>query len=191
MPLGGLHWGAAAGWARSESSPDTVQVAVIAARTVKGDPIGFMEGVFGPSISLGAGLGVTSTEDPPGGSRTMLSANAGFQFSVFPTVAVGADISGIRIMGDSLEERVFGFGFTSIFDKRFRGHYSLRNGTSSVGFDLDVSEWLTVRSGSDGSSWNSGLSFQGGWFSIDWAVVLNKVDCRQVLGIALYPGGGS
>jgi hypothetical protein len=187
--LGGNHYGAAAGLIRSEFEPDTVQVALIAARTLKGDPIGFMEGVFGPSISIGGSLGLTVTDDDAGSYSEMISAGLGFQFSVFPTIAIGANVSNLRLAGDSLQERVIGYGFSTVFDRKFRGHFTVTNGKSALGFDLNINDWLTVRTGSDGSSWNAGFSFEHDWLKLDWAVILNDHDCRQVLGISVSPGG--
>ncbi|MBD3276826.1 MAG: hypothetical protein GF388_00855 [Candidatus Aegiribacteria sp.] len=186
---GERHFAAAAGLVRSETLPDTVLASISAARTIRGDPIGFMEGVFGPSISLGGTLGVVLTESESGGAERMLYADGGFQFSVFPTIAIGATVSNLRISGEKLSERSIGYGFTTIFDKRFRGHFSVLDEQPAVGFELDVNEWLTVRTGSGGSSWNSGVSFRSRWFRIDWAAVLAESDCRQVLGIILAPGG--
>ncbi len=187
--LGGNHYGAAAGLLRSESAPDTVSVALIHARTLKGDPIGFMEGVFGPSISIGGALGLTVTDDETGNYSEMLSAGLGFQFSVFPTIAIGANVSNLRLTGDSLHERVIGYVFSTVFDRKFRGHFTVTNGKSALGFDLNISDWLTARTGSDGSSWNAGVSFEHEWLKLDWAVILNDHDCRQVLGISVSPGG--
>ncbi len=187
--LSGNHFGAAAGLIRSEFEPDTVLVALIAAKTLKGDPVGFMEGVFGPSISVGGSLGLTVTDDDTGNSSEMLCAGFGFQFSVFPTIAIGADVSNLRIYGDSLQERVIGYGFSTVFDRSFRGHFTVTNGKSALGFDLKVKDWLTVRTGSDGSSWNTGFSFEHDWFKLEWAVILSDHDCRQVLGISVSPGG--
>ena len=187
--LGGNHYGAAAGWARSESEPDTVQVALTTARTLKGDPIGFMEGVFGPSISIGGSLGLTLTDDETGNYSEMLSAGFGFQFSVFPTIAIGANVSNLRLAGDSLNERVIGYGFSTVFDRKFRGHFTVTNGKSALGFDLTINDWFSVRTGSDGSSWNTGVTFEHEWLKLDWAMILNDHDCMQVLGISVSPGG--
>jgi hypothetical protein len=189
MELGSHNYGAAAGWIRSETNPDTLQAAVITARTIKGDPVGFMEGVFGPSISIGGKLGLTVTDDDSGHGGEMLSAGFGFQFSVFPTGAIGANVSDLRLCGDKLNDRVIGYGFSTVFDRRFRGHFSVTNGKSAVGFDLGVNDWLTVRTGTGGSSWNSGASIDFNWLRMEWAVLLNENDCRQVLGIFVSPGG--
>jgi len=182
-------YGAAAGWIRSESEPDTLSLTLNTARTIKGDPIGFMEGVFGPSISIGGSLGFTLTDADSGGSSEMLSADIGFQFSVFPTIAIGANVSNLRLYGDSIQDRIIGYGISTIFDKRFRGHFSVTDGRSALGFDLGVNDLITVRTGSDGKSWNAGASVEYEWFRMDWAVILNDYDCRQVLGISIYPGG--
>ena len=189
--VGDYHLGTAASYRIAETLPDTMEASVSAARTVRGDPVGFMEGVFGPSISLGGSLGFIGVEGDTGDSERMLYAHLGFQFSVFPTVAIGANMSHIRLGGDALQERSLDYGFTTIFDKRFRGHFAVTDGNASVGFELGVRDWLTVRSGSDGSSWNSGISIGTGSLSIDWAVSLNGSDCRQGMGITLATGGGS
>lgn len=187
--LGGGHYGAGAGWVRTETGPDTLMASLSAARTLKGDPIGFMEGVFGPSISVGGTLGFITTDDDGVNDDAMLSADLGFQFSVFPTVAIAAQISGIRLAGDSLRSMNVNYGFSTIFDRRFRGHFSVSRGNPAVGFELGVRDWLTVRSGSDGSSWNSGVSLEIDRFSLDWAVILDDTDCRQLLGITADFGG--
>lgn len=187
--LGSHHYGAAAGWIQSETDPDTLQAFLSAARTIKGDPVGFMEGVFGPSISIGGSLGFAITDDDSGHCSEMLSAGLGFQFSVFPTVAIGANVSNLRLFGEKLDERVIGYGFSTVFDRRFRGHFTVTNGKSALGFDLDVNDWLTVRTGTDGSSWNTGVSLEHEWLKLDWAVILNEYDCRQALGISISPGG--
>ncbi|MBN2608676.1 MAG: hypothetical protein JXA64_06135 [Candidatus Fermentibacteraceae bacterium] len=187
---GSRHYGVSAGWTGSEDAPDTLRAAISTARTIRGDPVGFMDGVFGPSISIGTSLGYISADDGSGGTSSMLSAELGFQFSVFPTVAIGADMSGIRLLGDRLGNRRVDYGFTTVFDKRFRGHFSVTDGNASVGFELGVKDWLTVRSGSDGSSWNSGATLQLGWFELEWAVALDDADCRQVFGMTFTREGG-
>jgi hypothetical protein len=182
--LGSGHYGAAAGWIRNEWGPDTLAFSLSAARTLKGDPVGFMDGVFGPSISVGGSLDFITADDDIEGSASMLCGQLGLQFSVFPTVAIGADMSGVRLAGDRLRERRIDYGFTTVFDKRFRGHFSVTDGDPSVGFELGVNDWLEVRSGSDGSSWNSGASLTLGWIALDWAVVIRDEDYRQVFGLS-------
>jgi hypothetical protein len=185
--IGGRHLGASAGWSRGEFS-DTLRAEISSARTIRGDPIGFMEGVFGPSISIGASLGYLTTDPDSGDGAGMLNAGLGFQFSVFPTVAIGANLSGVRLAGDRLVDQHVNYGFTTVFDKRFRGHFAVTGGKAAVGFELGVRDWLTVRAGSDGSTWNSGASFQISQFSLDWAVILDEEDCRQVIGLGFAMG---
>lgn len=179
--------GAGIGWIRSETESDTLDVMLSLAKTVRGDPVGFMEGVFGPSISLGASLGFTMTGDD-NETENMLSASFGFQFSVFPTIAIGLDISSLRLYGDRLHDREIGYGFTTVLDREFRGHFSVTEGRPALGFDMDVNDWLSVRTGSDGSSWNSGVSFSYDIFRMDLAVLLGDGDCQQVLGLTISPG---
>ncbi len=185
--LGSIHCGAGLGWTRSESDPDTLDVSVNIAETLRGDPVGFMEGVFGPSISVGASLGFALTDEIE--SMNMLSASLGLQFSVFPTVAIGVNVSNLRIFGDKLRDREVGYGISTVFHRGFRGHFSVTESKPSFGFDLFINDWLSARTGSDGSSWNAGLSAYYHSFRVDWAVMLDNYDNRQVLGISFSPGG--
>lgn len=185
--LGSVHCGAGLGWTRSGSDSDTLDISVSIAETLRGDPVGFMEGVFGPSISVGASLGFASTDEIE--SMNMLSASLGIQFSVFPTVAIGASVSDLRLFGDNLREREIGYGFSTVFHRGFRGHFSVSGSKPSFGFDLSINDWLSARTGSDGSSWNAGLSAYYNCFRVDWAVMLDNHDNRQTLGVSFSPGG--
>ncbi len=185
--LGSIHCGAGLGWTRSGSDPDTLDVSVSIAETLRGDPVGFMEGVFGPSISVGTSIGFVLTDETE--PENMLSASLGLQFSVFPTVAIGVDISNLRLFGEKLRDREIGYGFSTVFHKGFRGHFSVTGSKPSFGFDLSINDWLSVRTGSDGLSWNAGLSAYYRSFRVDWAVMLENHDNRQVLGISFSPGG--
>lgn len=187
--LGGRHYSAAAAWIRDPEGIDTLYASLGTAGTLRGDPVGFMEGVFGPSITLGGSIGYAFTEGDPDGDARMLSTDLGFQFSVFPTVAVGANMSGIRLAGDRIGERSTDYGFTTIFDRRFRGHFSVTDRRAAVGFELGVRDWLTVRAGSDGSSWNSGASLSAGPFGLDWSVVIHGLDTVHYLGVSFGEEG--
>ena len=184
---GSYHYGAGLGWTRSESDPDTLDVSVSIAETLRGDPVGFMEGVFGPSISVGASLGFALTDETE--SENMLSASLGLQFSIFPTVAIGVNCSNLRLFGEKLRDREIGYGFSTVFHRGFRGHFSVKDRRPSFGFDLVINDWLSVRSGSDGISWNAGLSAYFNSFKVDWTVMLQNNDNKQVLGISFSPGG--
>lgn len=185
--LGSIHCGAGLGWTRSGSDPDTLDASLSIAETLRGDPVGFMEGVFGPSISVGASLGLALTDETE--PLNMLSASLGLQFSVFPTVAIGVNVSNLRIFGDKLRDREIGYGISTVFHRGFRGHFSVTKCRPSFGFDLSVNDWLSVRTGSDGLSWNAGFSAYYRSFRVDWAVMLENHDNRQVLGISFSPGG--
>lgn len=187
-PLGSRHYSAAAGWSRSGDGPDTLFASLGTATTLRGDPVGFMEGVFGPSITLGGSLGYV-VADGQADDVSMFFADLGFQFSVFPTVAIGANMSGIRLAGDRIGERRTDYGFSTIFDKRFRGHFSVTGGRPAVGFELGVRDWLTVRAGSDGTSWNSGASISAGPLTLDWAAIIRSQETTQAIGLT-FTGEG-
>jgi hypothetical protein len=98
-------------------------------------------------------------------------------------------MSGIRLAGDRIGERRIDYGFSTIFDKRFRGHFAVTDGRPAVGFELGVRDWLTVRAGSDGSSWNSGASVAAGPFTLDWAAVIGSQETVQLVGISFIREG--
>jgi len=181
--LGG-HYMASTMLLRGERS-DTMAVSLGTARTLKGNPVGFMDGVFGPSITVGGKLEYLSPTDARGDG--MLSLTAGMQFSVFPTIALGVNVSGLRLAGENLAGRRVDYGFTTIFDRRFRGHFSVNAGRPAVGFELEVKEWLKTRTGSDGTSWNSGISLLLPWGVLEWGLGLGNTRVVQVAGIR-FPG---
>jgi hypothetical protein len=186
FPLGPVSLGAGGGWSGTSDS-DTLDFQVSAAGTVRGDPIGFMDGVFGPSISVGSSLSWTSA---PGG-QGCLSTSLGFQFSVFPTIAVGADASGLRLAGDKVVGRTLGYGVTCIYDRSFRAHLSVREGEPAIGAELMVTEVLTVRTGSDGGSWDAGVTALIGDMAFDYALSLMDSGAVHWAGITFTPGGSN
>ncbi len=192
LPMGGLVLGGGAGTEMGEGSPDTIWAAAAAAVTVRGDPIGFMEGVFGPSISVGATLGYAGTGDSgeePG--RDALEAGVSAQISVFPTVAVGAGYTGLTLIGDDVLPRSLGYGATSVFTRELRGHLSVRDRRVSVGLELDAGGGLTVRSGADDRAWRAGADLEAGPVLLAWAVRLSEGGARHSLGVSLgLPSGG-
>ncbi len=190
IPIGDFVLGAGGGWDRTEGT-DTLTVRICAARTLKGDPIGFMEGVFGPSISVGASLGYAASGLQGDQMTGALTASAGMQFSIFPTIAVGLDISELRLAGDQIVDRTIGYGVTSIFDRSFRAHLSVTGNRVSLGGELSVGDALTFRTGSDGRSWNSGAKLESGIFSFEWAISLSDDDVRHFTGLTVSPGGST
>lgn len=181
--LGSMALGAGGSWMRSDDS-DTLHVTVAASGVIKGDPIGFMEGIFGPSISAGGTLDWSRSSE----GENCLAASLGAQFSVFPTVAIGADVSGLRLAGDPLVSRTIGYGATYIYDRDFRAHLSVRERILAIGVELAVSDHLTVRTGSDGSSWDAGLTAGLGPFSLDYAVRLDRTTASHFTGITFTRG---
>lgn len=186
--LGDFVLGAGGGWVETDGS-DTLSVRICGARTVRGDPIGFMEGIFGPSISVGTSLEYTSVGGEGTARAGALSASAGMQFSIFPTIAVGVDVSGLRLAGDTIVERTIGYGVTSIFDSSFRAHLSVIDGRAALGAELGVGDALTVRTGSNGNGWSSGIGLEHGGFRLDWAVTLSDEYVRHYAGLTFVPGG--
>jgi len=176
--------GAGAGWSEAGGA-DTLDLGLAAAATLRGDPIGFMEGVFGPSISVGSSLAWTRTGEGEG----CLSASIGLQFSIFPTIAVGADCSGLRLAGDRLVERILGYGVTCVYDRSFRAHLSVRDGRPAVGGELAVTDRLTVRTGSDGSLWVAGLAVPVGDLEFAYSVSLSGSGAVHRAGLEFSPGG--
>ena len=186
--LGDYVLGAGGGWVETDGS-ETLSVRICGARTVRGDPIGFMEGIFGPSISVGTSLEYTSAGGEGIATTGALSASAGMQFSIFPTIAVGVDVSGLRLAGEKIIERTIGYGVTSIFDSSFRAHLSVVDERTALGAELVVGEALTIRTGSDGDGWSSGMGLEYGRFQLDWAVTLSGDDVRHYAGLTFVPGG--
>jgi hypothetical protein len=184
FPLGPVVLGAGGGWSGQDGT-DTLDLQVSAGATLRGDPIGFMEGVFGPSISVGSSLAWTGIR----GGGGCLSTSLGFQFSVFPTIAVGADASGLRLSGDRIVERVLGYGVSCIYDRSFRAHLSVRDGEPAIGAELEVTGSLTVRTGSDGGSWDAGLTARAGSFALDYALSLMDHGVTHRAGLSFVPGG--
>jgi len=182
--LGSFAMGAGGSWVRTGDS-DTLLVKVAVSKVLKGDPIGFMEGIFGPSISAGGTLGWSRSAD----GANCLAASVGFQFSVFPTVAIGVDVSGLRLAGDPLVNRTIGYGVTYIYDRDFRAHLSVRDKALAIGAELAVTDHLTVRTGSAGGSWDTGLTIGLGSVSLDYAVRLDRTSASHFTGISFVPGG--
>ena len=177
-------------WSGVNTSLDILTAVISVAKTLRGNPIGFMSGIFGPSISMGAGLDFehTGKEDE---STSQLSALAGIQFSVFPTIAMGAQISGLTLYSTEDEEwdPIAEYGITCIFDRNLKVHLTVLDETLSFGADLAVTSDLTVRSGSDGSGWNFGASLDTGGFTVNYGVFLETDACTHSLGIILRSGG--
>lgn len=144
------------------------------ARVLTGDPIGFMEGLFGPSMVIGLSGGVSDHGD---GAQTFASGSA--QLSLFPSFALGAVSTWRR---DHRPD--FTLGFTHVFNRAFTLNAAMSRGTPQIGGVLKVSPRLSVTAGTMGDGWHSGLVLEEKAFRADLAVVLdeNRVSAGAGLG---------
>ena len=156
MPLGtgGFSAGAGAGW-NGNSRQGIFQIS--GCYVVAGDPIGFMEGLFGPSITTGVSASVNYS-DSTGSAEA--GVDAGFQFSLFPSFALGMNWT------DVTGESVLRTGFSHVFNRNLIVHANYGDDTWQCGGELTVSSPLKIYAGTDGKTLNSGFSLR---FS-DWLV---------------------
>lgn len=170
-----------------DAADELVSATLACAWVVTGDPVGFIEGFFGPSIAIGASTRGVFGDD--GGD--MLLGSAGLQFSVFPTFSIG--VAGIDIplaVPDSADIDVeTHWGATYIFSRELRLHASLSGGDTAFGAELAVAPWLEARTGSDGESWNAGASLSSGRFTLDYGVVLDDSSTGHAFSLSFMTGG--
>lgn len=191
-PAGGLYAGASA--AVAGGSADTLAGSVSAAWLLTGDPISFMEGFFGPSVSLGASLGARSLSRDDGAGGELLAGGSA-QVAFFPTFCLGLGIRPARLAGwgpDSLRQEE-GYGgleasCTYIFGRELRGHLGFGSGGASVGADLRVSGPVTVMAGTDGSFWGCGVSAGAGRFTAEYGLRLSAGSASHSAGLWLKLG---
>jgi len=154
MPLGlsGFSIGAGGGWDKSTA---TGNGQVSGCYVVTGDPIGFMEGLFGPSITVGASARYSYSRNT---SDKAFDVDGGFQFSLFPSIALGMTCT------DIFNDAVFRTGISHVFNRSLKIHASYGNETWQSGAELTVSKALCVYSGTDGHTMNAGLTISAaGW----------------------------
>ncbi len=156
---------------------DSYAVAAGGSWVITGDPIGFMEGLFGPSIVLGASGGLQDTGEGAGPFAT-----ASAQFSMFPSFALGA----ASHWRDSKRASV-SFGFTHVFNRAFTLNASISRGDPEIGAVLRVSPGLGVSAGTNGKAWHSGVSVERGPFVLDLAVVLTEDTVSGGAGVTWRP----
>ncbi len=191
-PFGDLYAGAVLG--ASAGSADTLGASAAAAWLVTGDPISFMEGFFGPSVSLGASLEARSTSRG-GGRGGELLASSSAQVAFFPTFSLGLGIRPSRVVGwgpDSLRSEDGYTGLeascTYIFGRELRGHLGFGSGGASVGADLRVSDMVTVMAGTDGGFWGCGISARAGRLMADYGIRLTTGSASHAAGLWLKLG---
>jgi hypothetical protein len=143
-----------------------------------GDPIGFMEGLFGPSIVLGCAAGVTDS-----GTGADMLASGSAQFSLFPSFALGA--SSIWREGDS---PYVALGFSHVFNRAFTLNAGLSQGDPEVGGVLKISRHLSVSAGTGGDAWHSGLVLEVWAARMDLAVVFKENQASGGAGLTWIVG---
>lgn len=174
MPLGGsgFHLGSGAGW-NNDCRTGTAQLS--GSYVVAGDPIGFMEGLFGPSITTGVSvryLYADSTGD------SSFDADAGFQFSLFPSLAMGL------VYTDIIDNRKITAGFSHVFNRNFKAHASFRDDNWQVGCELMVTRILRLYSGTDGDNVNAGVRFSTEEWNYGYGAVLHRNGIEHRFGIS-------
>lgn len=166
---------------------DPVSATIACAWVATGDPVGFIEGFFGPCIAIGASCRASSG----GIDGDAVLGSAGVQFAVFPTFALGVSIVDLPAYTseDAGTEAETHWGGTYIFSREFRVHASASGEGASLGAELAVTPWLSARTGSSGDSWNAGASVDVGAFTLDYAVILDDSSAGHVVSLGCKLGG--
>lgn len=167
MPLGtgGFSAGAGGGW---NGALHDRFFQLSGSYVLTGDPIGFMEGLFGPSVTTGASAGVHT--DSTG--STEASFDLGLQFSLFPSFALGVNCS------DVSGSRIFKTGFSHVFNRNLLIHVNYGDETWQAGAELTVKPAFKLFSGTDGRGLNCGASLSRGEWTLSYGARLleNTID---------------
>jgi hypothetical protein len=174
MPLrgSGFSIGAGGGW---NNSTGTGTGQLSGCYVVTGDPIGFMEGLFGPSITLGASAKYQYADSTSG---NVFDVDGGFQFSLFPSFALGMACT------DIIHNAVLRTGFSHVFNRSLKIHASYGDDTWQCGAELTVSNPLRVYSGTDGNTMNAGLSITSGEWKYGYGAILHESSIEHRIGVA-------
>mgnify|MGYP006277421249 CR=1 FL=1 len=191
-PAGPVYAGAGA--TAGLGAADTLAAEAAGAWLVTGDPISFMEGFFGPSVSVGAALGAR-TISANGERSGELYASASGQVALFPTFCIGVGTHSARLAewgsGDLLSGdagRDVSASCTYIFGRRLRGHLGFGAGGPSVGADLRVSDHLTVIAGTDGGHWSAGARGSYGRLGLHYSLRLTETGAVHAGGVSMKLG---
>jgi len=174
LPLGtsGFHLGSAAGW-DAEENTGTAQIS--GSYVVAGDPIGFMEGLFGPSITTGVSARYQFSDSTDGNT---IDLDAGIQFSLFPSFAVG------MLYTDVVNDRVLTTGFSQVFNRNFKAHAGYGNHSWQVGCELMVTRKFRVYSGVNSGSVHAGAGFSTRHWSFGYGAVLHENEVEHSFGVS-------
>lgn len=173
IPLGlsGVSIGSGAGW---NNLSKTGMLQVSGCYVVAGDPIGFMEGLFGPSISTGVSVRYEYADST---GENKFDADAGFQFSLFPSFALG------MICTDIIEDPVLVTGFSHVFNRNLTVHAGFSEEAWQVGCELAVTRSFRVFSGTDGDNLNAGMSVSSGELEYSYGSVLHENAIEHSIGV--------
>lgn len=172
IPLGrGFTLGAGGYW---HGPGEAAALQFSACRVITGDPIGFMEGLYGPSITAGVSLrGQYAREN----GEYSAGADAGIQFSIFPSFALGVactDLSG---------ELIFHTGFSHVFNRNLEVHLNYGDRIWQGGAELTVRPGMIIAAGTDGSSLSCGLSVGGGQWLGGYGASFEEVSVEHTAGV--------
>lgn len=175
LPLGRGFTGAVSGFFSTEGEDDRGTVQLSGCYVVTGDPIGFMEGLYGPSVTAGvsvAGVFGDSADSPD------QRVDLGVQFSLFPSFAVGVQNT------DLFGEAVFNTGFSHVFNRSLEIHVNYGDDTWQGGAELTVSSLLSILAGTDGNSLNAGFELAPGMgWKAGYAVEFREDSLTHTLGM--------
>lgn len=174
MPVGlsGFHIGTGAGW-NSYSGTGTFQLS--GSYVIAGDPIGFMAGLFGPSIATGVSARYQYADSTGEG---VIDVDAGFQFSLFPSFALGMSFT------DILEDRTLTTGFSHVFNRNFKAHTAFGHDNWQIGCELAVTRALKLYSGTGGKDFNAGVSFFMESWNFGYGAMFHENEIQHKFGIS-------
>jgi len=174
LPVGasGFHVGSAAGW-NAEEGVGAAQIS--GSYILAGDPIGFMEGLFGPSITTGVSARYQFSDSTDGNTFDL---DAGIQFSLFPSFAVG------MLYTDIVNNRVLTTGFSQVFNRNFKAHAGYGNNRWQVGCELMVTRKFRVYSGVDSGNVHAGAGFSSQHWSFGYGAVLHENAIEHSFGVS-------
>ncbi len=172
LPLPGDRFSAGA-LVSVDTEIDDFEFALGGSWVVTGDPIGFMEGLFGPSIVLGCSGGAI---DPGEGLEPF--ATASLQFSMFPSFALGA----ASTWSADARPRM-SLGFTHVFNRAFTLNAGFTPESPEIGAVLRISPDLSFTAGTGGKDWHSGVLLDAGPFRVDLSVVFDGGDAEGGAGL--------
>lgn len=189
VPAGSDHDG-------GTDASDPVSLTAACAWVVTGDPVGFIEGFFGPSISVGAACRAVWGEGGGGDGDADVDGDeilgsAGLQFAIFPTFSLGASVVDIPLSAQPGTEAETHWGATYIFTRELRVHASVSGDGPAMGAELDVTPWLRAGTGSDGDAWNAGVSVDIGRLTAGYGLSLDDSSAVHAVTVEIGFGGAN